>query len=44
MDPLFHEVTENQQTKTKIEEMKKVYKDAIEELPTNAPIPLGTPI
>ena len=27
-DPLFHEVKENQKTRTKIEEMKKVYKDA----------------
>ena len=43
-DTLFHEVTENQQTRTNIEETKKVYKDATEELPTNAPIPLGTPI
>ena len=43
-DPLFHEVTENQQTRTRIEEMKKVDKDATEESPINAPIPLGTPI
>ena len=43
-DPLFHEVTENQQNRTNIEDMNKVYKDATEELSTNAPIPLGTPI
>ena len=29
-DTLFHEVTENQQTRTNIEEMKKVYKDTTE--------------
>ena len=43
-DPLFHEVMENQQTRIKIEEMRKVYKDATEKLPTNAQIPLGKPI
>ena len=41
-DPLFHEVREKQQTRTNIEEMKKVYKDETEELPNNALIPLGT--
>ena len=43
-DPLFRELSQNEQTRTKIEEMEKVYKYLTEELPTNAPVSLGTSI
>jgi hypothetical protein len=43
-DPAYHDVEDPALTEERISTMKKMYPDAIEELPPNAPPPRGNPI
>ena len=43
-DPMYQQVNSDQNTKQKIQAMKELYADAIEDLPHNAPKPRGRPV
>ena len=43
-DPAIHEIEDPEQVELLIGNMKKMYPDAVEDIPTNAPEPRGNPI